>query len=71
VNEGQGSLGMLLHTDSLHNELVQTNQSLQHLLDDMQANPNNYVHFSLFGRKKQWQFDATEEEKIRDEVLGN
>ena len=66
VNDGQGSLGMLLHSDSLHNELVQTNQSLQHLLDDMQANPNNYVHFSLFGRKKHWQFAPEEEKEIRD-----
>lgn len=51
VNNGEGSLGMLLHTDSLHNELVETNQSIQNLLDDMEANPNKYVHFSLFGRK--------------------
>ncbi|WP_070137225.1 MlaD family protein [Crocinitomix algicola] len=51
VNNGEGSLGMLLHTDSLHNELIETNQSLQNLLDDMEANPNKYVHFSLFGRK--------------------
>jgi phospholipid/cholesterol/gamma-HCH transport system substrate-binding protein len=51
VNNGEGSLGMLLHTDSLHNELVETNQSIQNLLDDMEANPNKYVHFSVFGRK--------------------
>ena len=51
VNNGEGSLGALLHTDSLHNELLQTNQSIQDLLDDMEANPNKYVHFSLFGRK--------------------
>jgi len=51
VNNGEGSLGALLHTDSLHNELLQTNQSIQNLLDDMEANPNKYVHFSLFGRK--------------------
>lgn len=51
VNNGEGSLGLLLHTDSLHNELVETNQSIQNLLDDMEANPEKYVHFSLFGRK--------------------
>ena len=51
VNDGEGSLGKLLHTDSLHQELVETNQSIQNLLDDMEANPNKYVHFSLFGRK--------------------
>jgi phospholipid/cholesterol/gamma-HCH transport system substrate-binding protein len=52
VNNGEGSLGALLHTDSLHNELLQTNQSVQDLLNDMEANPNKYVHFSVFGRRK-------------------
>jgi phospholipid/cholesterol/gamma-HCH transport system substrate-binding protein len=51
INEGQGSLGLLMKTDSLHNELVRTNQSVQSLLEDMEANPNKYVHFSVFGRK--------------------
>jgi len=51
VNNGEGSLGKLLKTDSLHQELLETNQSVQNLLDDMEANPNKYVHFSLFGRK--------------------
>lgn len=51
VNAGNGSLGKLLHTDSLHTELLETNQSIQNLLDDMEANPEKYVHFSLLGRK--------------------
>ena len=51
VNNGEGTLGMLMHSDSLHNELVRTNLSLQNLLEDMEANPNKYVHFSVFGRK--------------------
>jgi len=56
VNEGQGTIGKLMHTDSLHNELVQTNQSIQNLLDDMQANPNKFVHFSLFVLEAIFQF---------------
>ena len=51
VNNGEGTLGMLMHSDSLHNEIIETNQSIQNLLDDMEANPNKYVHFSVFGRK--------------------
>ncbi|MFT5824128.1 MAG: phospholipid/cholesterol/gamma-HCH transport system substrate-binding protein [Crocinitomix sp.] len=51
VNAGNGSLGKLLHTDSLHTELLETNQSIQNLLDDMEAHPEKYVHFSLLGRK--------------------
>lgn len=52
VNAGEGSLGAMLHTDSLHRELIETNQSIQDLLKDMENNPNKYVHFSVFGRKE-------------------
>ncbi|MBL7898023.1 MAG: MCE family protein [Crocinitomicaceae bacterium] len=66
VNEGEGTLGALLHTDSLHNALITTNQSVQHLLDDMAANPQKYVHFSLFGRKvKGVQLTPAEEQKLK------
>jgi phospholipid/cholesterol/gamma-HCH transport system substrate-binding protein len=51
VNQGEGTIGALLHSDSLHIELMQTNQAIQDLLNDMESNPNKYVHFSLFGRK--------------------
>lgn len=69
VNEGQGTLGKLLHTDSLHNELVQTNQSLQNLLDDFGDNPNKFVHFSVFGRKVKGYQTTKEREKILDGVI--
>lgn len=71
VNDGQGSLGMLLHTDSLHNELVETNQSIQNLLDDMEANPNKYVHFSLFGRKNKGVQLTPQEQTELKEILNN
>lgn len=51
VNSGEGTIGALLHTDSLHRELMETNQAVQDLMNDMEANPNKYVHFSVFGRK--------------------
>ncbi|MFT4601386.1 MAG: phospholipid/cholesterol/gamma-HCH transport system substrate-binding protein [Arenicella sp.] len=69
VNSGQGTIGKLLHTDSLHNELIQTNQSLQNLLDDFEANPNKFVHFSVFGRKVKGYQTTTEREDILDNVL--
>lgn len=65
VNDGQGSLGLLLHSDSLHNELVETNQSIQSLLEDMEANPNKYVHFSLLGRKIKSGVQLTPDEEIK------
>jgi phospholipid/cholesterol/gamma-HCH transport system substrate-binding protein len=69
VNEGQGTVGKLLHTDSLHKELVQTNQSIQNLLDDFQANPNKFVHFSIFGRKVKGYQTTPERRDILDGVL--
>lgn len=67
VNSGEGTLGALLHSDSLYNALVGTNESVQDLLDDLVANPNKYVHFSLFGRKvKGVQLTAEEEKKLKD-----
>jgi phospholipid/cholesterol/gamma-HCH transport system substrate-binding protein len=69
VNEGQGTIGKLMHTDSLHNELVQTNQSIQNLLDDMQANPNKFVHFSLFGRKVKGYQTTPERRDVLDAII--
>jgi len=69
VNSGKGTIGKLLHTDSLHNELIETNQSLQNLLEDFEANPNKFVHFSLFGRKVKGNKTTNEREKILDEII--
>ncbi|MBN4071229.1 MCE family protein [Crocinitomix catalasitica] len=69
VNNGEGTLGMLLHSDSLYNELVHTNRSVQSLLEDLEANPNKYVHFSLFGRKVKGIQLSKEEEKILKDIL--
>lgn len=51
LNEGKGSAGQLLTDDSLYTNLSGTLESLNHLLQDMKANPKKYVHFSLFGKK--------------------
>lgn len=69
VNSGEGTLGALLHSDSLYNSLVGTNLSVQALLDDMQANPNKYVHFSIFGRKIRGTKLTPEEEAKLEQFL--
>jgi phospholipid/cholesterol/gamma-HCH transport system substrate-binding protein len=51
ANSGEGTLGKLLGDDSLYNELVQTNQELQNLVNDLQVHPERYIHFSVFGAK--------------------
>jgi phospholipid/cholesterol/gamma-HCH transport system substrate-binding protein len=69
INTGDGTLGQLIQTDTLHTELVETNEALQALLNAMQANPENFVHFSLFGRKKQGVPLTPAEEKELKEIL--
>jgi len=51
INQGEGSIGMLLNDDQLYNNLNQASQNLEELIGDMKARPGRYVHFSVFGRK--------------------
>ena len=53
VENGHGTLGKLIHDEKLYNELVVTNKDLQNLVTDLQANPNRYIHFSVFGKKSE------------------
>lgn len=51
VNNGQGSMGMLINNDTLYRNLEASAEDLDKLLLDMRLNPERYVHFSIFGRK--------------------
>ncbi|PLX04839.1 MAG: MCE family protein [Marinilabiliales bacterium] len=48
INEGQGTVGMLVHNDSLYIELDRSAAELNLLLKDIRENPKRYVKFSLF-----------------------
>jgi phospholipid/cholesterol/gamma-HCH transport system substrate-binding protein len=48
VNSGEGSIGMLLHNDTLYFELERTAEQMNLLLEDIRQNPKRYVRFSLF-----------------------
>ena len=52
LNNQKGSLGKLLYDSTLYNNLTATSASANALLTDMQANPKDYVHFSVFGGGK-------------------
>lgn len=51
LNEGQGSLGLLLRDSSLYRDLDKTTVSLRLLLDELRLRPERFVHFSIFGRR--------------------
>jgi phospholipid/cholesterol/gamma-HCH transport system substrate-binding protein len=53
VNQGQGSLGKLVKNDSLYYGMQHAASNLDSLLIDLKAHPKRYVHFSIFGSKKQ------------------
>ena len=52
INNGHGSLGLLLNDDKLYKNLNDASASLNSLLIDLKANPKRYVHVSVFGGKK-------------------
>ncbi|SEK98669.1 MlaD family protein [Parapedobacter koreensis] len=51
INQGEGSIGMLLNDEQLYNNLNQASKNLEELIADMKAHPGRYVHFSIFGRR--------------------
>jgi len=48
INNGEGSLGLLVTNDSLYFELEKSASELNLLLEDIRQNPKKYVRFSIF-----------------------
>jgi phospholipid/cholesterol/gamma-HCH transport system substrate-binding protein len=66
VENGNGTVGKLLHDEKLYNELVETNNELQNLVNDLQLHPERYIHFSVLGAKtKGVPLTGNEEKKLR------
>ncbi|MBR1426147.1 MAG: MCE family protein [Paludibacteraceae bacterium] len=53
INSEEGTFGKLLHDNSLYDNVNTTVRSADSLVLDLKANPKRYVHFSLFGPKKE------------------
>ena len=51
INNGEGTLGLLLADDSLYLNLENATHSLDALLKDLKENPKRYVQVSVFGGK--------------------
>lgn len=51
ISEQQGTMGKLIHNDSLYNNLNKAVADLDSLLIDVKENPGRYVNISVFGRK--------------------
>lgn len=46
--KGEGTIGQLLKSDDLYQELRETNLSLKALVDDIKANPKKYLNVKIF-----------------------
>lgn len=51
INNGKGSLSLLINDDKMYNNLNAASSSLNGLLVDFKAHPSRYVSFSVFGKK--------------------
>lgn len=52
VNNGEGSLGMLVNDAKMYENLNNASKNLDNLMIDLKQNPKRYVHFSIFGGGK-------------------
>ncbi len=71
IDEGKGSLGKLLKSDTLHNQMVATTEQLESLFEDIERNPKKYVSISVFGGKQKGLMLTEDEQKKLLKILNN
>lgn len=64
INSGNGTLGKLVHNDTLYYNLEDASKSLDNLIVDLKENPSRYVSVSVFGGNK----DKKNKKKNNDEA---
>jgi phospholipid/cholesterol/gamma-HCH transport system substrate-binding protein len=52
VNNGNGSLAMLMNDDKLYKNLKNTLSTANNLLYDINARPSRYINVNIFGKKQ-------------------
>ncbi len=69
INDGEGSLGMLINDPDLYNRLESASNNLDLLVEDIRVNPNRYVQVSVFGRKnKSVELTRSELEQLKEYI---
>lgn len=51
INNGEGSIGLLLNDDKLYHNLNNASESLDNLIKDVEERPGRYIRLSIFGKK--------------------
>ena len=52
INNGEGSIGLLLKDDKIYANFEKSTRELAALLEDIKKNPSRYVNFSIIGGGK-------------------
>ena len=66
TSAGKGTLGKLVHDEKLYNELLESSDQLQELVDDLKIHPEKYINISLVGRKsKGIKLKSSQEKKLK------
>jgi len=52
IQQGKGSIGALVKSDSLHKGIVKITQDLDKVLLDLRENPKRYIDLNIFEKKK-------------------
>ena len=63
INNGEGSMGLLVNDDELYRNLSSASEELDALLEDLKLNPSRYVRFSVFGGKQPYEEPPAEADK--------
>jgi len=69
LNSNDGTLGALINSKDMYNNLNNTVRSLNILMDDLRTHPKRYVNISVFGKKDKGDYlteplkDSTSSEK--------
>lgn len=66
INEGNGSLALLLNNDTLYNNIESATYHLNKLMRDLHENPNKYLNFSIINLGTTKYYSETGNEKIKE-----
>lgn len=55
INNGEGSIGLLMKDDKIYKNLEQATKELTELIEDIKKNPSRYMNFSIVGGSTPYQ----------------
>jgi len=68
LEDGEGTMGKLLKSEELYDNLNRTVQNLDFLLQDVRLNPERYIKVSVFGKKSEQYSKPEDDPAFRSEI---